>query len=302
MFRLAQISDVHLGHVPAMRFKDYATKRVIGYTNWRRNRAHLMTSDTLARLVDDMEGQKPNHIAVTGDLTNIALKEEFVNARRWLEELGPPEHVTAIPGNHDAYVPGAYRRFRRLWAPYMVSDDAEHVGDALFPFMRRKGQVAIIGVSSAVASAPFMATGRVGGSQTERLIPLLREARDEGLFRVVLIHHPPKLVDPGSSWRKLTDGKRFRATIERYGAELILHGHEHVRMMTAIQGAKGIVPVVGVPSGSGPAIGGLRAGGYALHDITESGNCYELTVTHRGYDKSGAIVETARTSFSVNRP
>ena len=37
-------------------------------------------------------------------------------------------------------------------------------------------------------------------------------------------------------------------------------------------------------------------------DIAESGACYELTVTHRGYDKSGAIVETARTSFSVNRP
>ena len=301
-FRLGHISDVHLGHVPNMRLRDYASKRVVGYTNWRRNRAHIMTTDSLDRLVDDMRSQSLDHIAVTGDLTNIALKEEFENARLWLEELGSPERVTAIPGNHDAYVPRAHHRFRRIWAPWMVSDDAEHVDKALFPFMRRKGQVALIGVSSAVASAPFMATGRVGESQTERMKALLREAGEAGLFRVVLIHHPPKLIDPNSAWRKLTDGKRFRAAVEECGAELILHGHEHVRMMTAIKGGSGIVPVVGVPAGSGPPLGGPRAGGYAIHEIAERGHCYELTVRHRGYDASGAISETARTSFSVNRP
>lgn len=302
MFRLGHISDVHLGFAPDMRLRDYASKRLVGYQNWRRHRRHAMTSDTLDRLVDDLEAQRPDHIVVTGDLTNIAMREEFENAREWLEDLGPPHKVTAIPGNHDAYVPGVHRLFRKLWAPWMVSDDAEHIGSALFPFMRRKGHVALIGVSTAVASAPFMATGRIGGHQTERLAKLLTEAKAEGLFRVILMHHPPKLIDPRSQWRKLTDGKRFRALIERLGAELILHGHEHVRMMTAIKGANGIVPVVGVPAGSGPAIGGPRAGGYAIHEIAENGPCYDLTVIHRGYAESGEIVETARVAFSVNRP
>jgi 3',5'-cyclic AMP phosphodiesterase CpdA len=184
----------------------------------------------------------------------------------------------------------------------MVSDDSEHVGRALFPFMRRKGNVALIGVSSAVASAPFMATGRVGERQTERLTELLHQAREEGLFRVVLIHHPPKMVDPTGQWRRLTDGRRFRAAVERYGAELILHGHEHIRMMTAIKGATGIVPVIGVPAGSGPTQGGPRAGGYALHEIRENKAAYELTVIHRSYKSPGEIVETARVSYSVNRP
>jgi 3',5'-cyclic AMP phosphodiesterase CpdA len=302
VFRLAHLSDVHLGAVPNLRLRDYASKRIVGYTNWRRNRKGAMTSETLDRLVADLQAHHPDHTVVTGDLTNIAMKEEFENARRWLEALGPPDRVTAIPGNHDAYVPRAHHRYRQLWAPWMVSDDSEHVGKALFPFMRRKGNVALIGISTAVASAPFMATGRVGERQTARLAALLREAQEEGLFRVVLIHHPPKLIDPNSQWRKLTDGKRFRTAVERYGAELILHGHEHVRMMTAIKGATGVVPVVGVPSGSGPAIGGPRAGGYALHEIAEKGNCYELTVVHRGYAQSGEIVETARVSYSVNRP
>jgi 3',5'-cyclic AMP phosphodiesterase CpdA len=302
MFRLGHLSDVHLGAVPRLRLRDLVSKRLIGYANWRRNRKHSMTGATLERLVADLKAQTPHHIVVTGDLTNIAMREEFENARRWLEELGPPEMVTAIPGNHDAYVPRAHHRYRTLWAPWMLSDDAEFVDKALFPFMRRKRHVALIGVSSAVASAPFMATGHVGSHQTERLMKLLGEAREEGLFRIILIHHPPKLVDPRNQWRKLTDGRRFRRAVERCGAELILHGHDHVRMMTAIKGATGVVPVVGVPSASGPAHGGPHAGGYALHEIKESGSGYDLTVLHRGFDSSGEIVETARVAYSVNRP
>lgn len=302
MFRLGHLSDVHLGVVPSLRLKDFVSKRFIGYTNWRRNRAHAFTSATLEHLVADLKAQHPDHIAVTGDLTNIARREEFENARAWLEELGPPDMVTAIPGNHDAYVPGAKRRYTRLWAPWMASDDAEFVGHALFPFMRRKGNVALIGVSSAVASAPFMATGRVGSEQTRRLRLLLDEARAEGLFRVILIHHPPKLVDRRNQWRKLTDGRRFRRAIERSGAELILHGHDHTRMMTAIKGANGVVPVVGVPAAGAPPTGGPRAAGYGLYEIAENGPHYELTVIHRGYSENGEIVETARVPYTVNRP
>lgn len=301
MFRIAHISDVHLGPVPTPRLRDLASKRLVGYANWRRNRANVMTSDTLDRLVEDLKAQQPDHIVVTGDLTNIALREEFENARRWLEYLGPPDRVTAIPGNHDAYVPGAHERFHALWAPWMASDDVAHVGAALFPFMRRKAHVALIGLSTARASAPFMATGRVGRRQTERLAELLRDAREEGRFRIVLLHHPPKLVDRRAALRRLTDGPRLRRAIRQQGAELILHGHEHVRSMTAIRGPDGSIPVVGVPAGSAPAGGGPEAGGFAIHEIRSRPGSYELTVIHRGFAAGGQIAETARSSFSVSR-
>jgi 3',5'-cyclic AMP phosphodiesterase CpdA len=302
MFRLGHLSDIHLGDVPPLRPKDYVSKRLIGYANWRRARANSLTSGSLDRLVADLKAQAPEHIAVTGDLTNIARREEFENARRWLETLGSPEEVTVIPGNHDAYVSGSERTYAALWAPFMLEDDAEHVGEAPFPFMRRKGDVALIGVSSAVASMPFMATGRVGEAQTARLSNLLEEARAEGLFRVVLIHHPPKLVKPRHRWRRLTDGRRFRRAIERSGAELILHGHDHVRSVTAIKGTTGPVPVVGVPAASAPPAGGRHAGGYAIHEISETRSGFDLTVIHRGYTEKGAIAETARAVFSVSRP
>ena len=66
----------------------------------------------LARIVGDLKAQAPDHIAVTGDLVNISLAAEYAPARAWLDALGPPQDVTLVPGNHDAYVRGAARGSR----------------------------------------------------------------------------------------------------------------------------------------------------------------------------------------------
>ncbi|MDQ0327540.1 3',5'-cyclic AMP phosphodiesterase CpdA [Rhodopseudomonas julia] len=306
MFRLAHISDVHLPALPQPRLRELASKRIIGYVNWRQNRKQAMTEGSLDLLTADIVEADPDHIVVTGDLTNLALRQEFENARLWLQALGPPTKVTAIPGNHDAYVPRAHHRYRALWAPWMrgdidETDDSEHIDRAIFPFMRRKGNVAIIGLSSAVASAPFMATGRLGRRQTARLETLLQEARDERLFRVVLVHHPPKLIDPGRALRRLTDGYRLRRAVERFGAELVLHGHDHIRAVTAIRGPHGTVPVIGVPAGSSGPSAGPKSGGYALHEVEESPDCWHLTVIHRCLDESGGVKEAMRVQFDIKR-
>jgi 3',5'-cyclic AMP phosphodiesterase CpdA len=76
---------------------------------------------------------------------------------------------------------------------------------------------------------------------------LLTETARRGLFRAVLIHHPP--VPGVVSWRKrLTDAANFRAVIKRRGAELILHGHVHRRSKTQLQTPAGSVPVISVPA------------------------------------------------------
>ncbi|MBZ8134849.1 metallophosphoesterase [Afifella sp. IM 167] len=303
MFRLGHISDVHLPAVPQPRLRELISKRIIGYANWHQNRRGAMTTGSLELLTADLQAAEPNHIAVTGDLTNLALRDEFENARLWLEALGPPAMVTAIPGNHDAYVPRAHHRYRRLWAPWMSNDSqAEFVGPAIFPFMRRKDGVALIGLSSAVASAPFMATGRIGRRQTERLEKLLAEAGEEGLFRVILIHHPPKLIDPRRTLRRLTDGHRLRRAVARHGAELILHGHDHIRSVTAVRGPKGAIPVIGVPAGSSGPAAGPKSGGYALHDIDDRGSAWRLTVRHRCFDEKGRVQEALSLNFDVRKP
>jgi 3',5'-cyclic AMP phosphodiesterase CpdA len=300
MFRLAHFSDVHLAPLPAPRLRDLVSKRLIGYANWRLNRAREMTAQSLDRLLADVRTHNPDHIVVTGDLANIALYDEFEAARRWLEMLGPPANVTVIPGNHDAYVPGAHRHYRRLWAPWMTGDDGDPGEDARFPFLRRRDGIALIGVSSAVASAPFMATGRIGPGQAEKLAVLLEETGAEGLTRVVLIHHPPKLMDWRGFTRRLTDAGRFRSVIQKAGAELVLHGHDHRATTITISGPDGPVPVAGAAAGSGPPGGGHKPGGYAIHEISTGKDAVQVTVIHRCFDADGAIVETARDRFALS--
>jgi len=305
MFRLAHFSDVHLAPLPSPRLRDLASKRLIGYANWCCNRAGKMTAQSLDHLLADMRSHNPDHIVITGDLANIALREEFEAARRWLELLGPPENVTVIPGNHDAYVPGAHRHYRRLWAPWMTGDDADPGEDARFPFLRRPMQhhegIALIGVSSAIASAPFMATGRIGPGQMEQLGILLKEAGGEGLARIVLIHHPPKILNFSGVTRRLIDARSFRETIQKSGAELILHGHDHRATTTTIPGPDGPVPVAGAAAGSGPPQGGHNSGGYAIHEISAGEEAFQVTVIHRGFNDNGEIVERARVRFALNR-
>src|SRR4051812_7325842 len=105
MFTLAHLSDIHLGPMPELSFRELASKRVTGYVNWHRNRRRVMFGDTLVSLVNDLKAQKPDHVAVTGDLVNLATKTEIVGAGLWLKDLGSPTEVSVIPGNHDAYVP-----------------------------------------------------------------------------------------------------------------------------------------------------------------------------------------------------
>ena len=112
----------------------------------------------LDTIVADLKPQTPDHIAVTGDLANIALPEEFTRGRHWLDRLGSPKDVTLVPGNHDVYVRGAEALAQHAWGDICAATTAP----AGFPFVRRRGPLALIGLSTAVPTAPFMATGRLG--------------------------------------------------------------------------------------------------------------------------------------------
>jgi 3',5'-cyclic AMP phosphodiesterase CpdA len=94
-----------------------------------------------------------------------------------------------------------------------------------------------------------MATGRLGSAQIDRLAALLDHCRGEGRFRVVLMHHPPQ-TSPGRRFKRLIDAPQLRATLQRHGAELVLHGHDHVHSVVYLDGPQRRIPAVGVPSAS----------------------------------------------------
>ena len=97
MFTLAHLSDPHLAPLPAPRWRELIGKRATGYINWQRRRRFIHDPAVLAKIVADLKAQAPDHIAVTGDIANIALPEEFTRGRAWLESLGAPSDVTRDP-------------------------------------------------------------------------------------------------------------------------------------------------------------------------------------------------------------
>lgn len=274
MFKLAHLSDLHIAPLPRPALHELMSKRMFGYVNWQRRRFQHQR-EMLDRLVADMLGHAPDHIAMTGDLVNIALPEEFRQARRWLDSIGDPAHITVIPGNHDAYVPFMRGPGFREWRPYMLANEsgAKFANGEVqeFPFVRVFGEIALVCLSSARPTLPGMASGWLGAGQIRRVGPVLDALGRDGFCRVVLIHHPPL---PGmTSWqRALHDAGAFRAVLDRHGAELVLHGHNHRAMIARFEGRGGPIPIIGASSASVPSEERAKRAGYNLFSIGRGGN------------------------------
>lgn len=300
-FVLAHLSDPHLAPLPRVRWPELMNKRLSGYFSWTQNRVRIHRRQVLDLLTADLAQQKWDHVAITGDLVNISLPAEFTAAAQWLRSLGPADRVTVIPGNHDAYVDVPWQQSLSLWADYMRGQRAPGEEDRPprvhddFPFTRRLGPVALIGTSTALPMPLFVAAGRLGPTQCERLAGQLRAAGADGLFRVVLIHHPP--FGGGAYKRKaLLDATAFQNVIAQAGAELVLHGHTHVSGLGRITTAAGSVPVFGVPSASAVKAGHKDAARYHLYTIRKEPDSWSLEIEIRelnaeasGFERQGRL-------------
>lgn len=303
VFTLAHLSDAHLGKLGLPRLDLLLSKRLLGFLSWHLRRKAIHEEPVLAALVADLHAAQPDHTVVTGDLVNISLPDEFVRAAAWLRDLGPPRDVSVIPGNHDAYVPIAWDRSLALWGDYMSSDGADGralpaAGHGDFPFLRRRGPLTIIGVTTAAPMPPHSAAGRIGADQMGRLAELLARTRQEGTCRVVLIHHPP-LPGPAANHKQLLDSAPFRAVIAAEGAELILHGHTHCSGLAHLPTPNGRAPVVGVPSASARPSHNKDHARYHLYRFTREGADWRIGVDVRGMN-TGQDRFSPENGFTLN--
>jgi 3',5'-cyclic AMP phosphodiesterase CpdA len=296
MFVLAHLSDPHLAPLPQPRAVELIGKRMTGYLNWRLRRSAHQRRDVLDAIVGDVATAAPDHIVVTGDLANLSLPAEYANGHEFLTRLGTPERVTVIPGNHDAYVRDGGQMFLSAWREFLAGDRASA---APFPFLRRRGPVAIVGLSTAVPTPFFFATGRLGNEQTARFDALLAELPSQQCFRIVLIHHAPAGERP---WlRRLEDAAAFRAIIARRGAELILSGHDHKAERNEIPGPGGPVPVIQVPSASAPVGDKYGAAAYNLYRIGGKPGGWTCELETRGLEADGKIGTLSRGELTGGR-
>ena len=220
--RLIHLTDPHLSSLQGLKFSALRGKRWSGYVSWRKNRQKKYLPAVLEKLCMAVRAENADQILVTGDLVQIGLQSEIEQATRWLTGLGPADRVMLVPGNHDVYAHGSAAEVYESWSEYLFP-----VGSSgHFPVMRKLGKLNLIGLSTAVVSPVFMATGKLESDQLEELARMLEAAAAEQQLTCVLIHHPPL---PGmTNWRKaLGNAQALQDVLERFPPALILHGHLH---------------------------------------------------------------------------
>lgn len=236
--RVAHFSDLHVLALDGVGTSRFLNKRFTGLVNLRLKREHKHRPGHVRAVAREVARVKPDHVVITGDLTNLALEQEFDAVKALLaEELGlDGEHVTVVPGNHDLYTRGAMKtqRFTRSLAEYMTSDLPELAASlplGQFPVVKLRGPLAIIGLSSAVPRPPLVASGELGRAQIEALARVLAHDEVKRRTPVLAFHHP--LHNPASPVKTWVEGLRDADDLDDVLSSvkrgLVLHGHLHRR-------------------------------------------------------------------------
>ncbi len=204
-----------------------------------------------------------DHVVISGDIVSTADPDDYFLAREIFSSLGllDSARLTVVPGNHDI-LGGPHRATDVLSFPrYIRSVDYEKnlglftrafeetidgvvplIHEKLFPFVKRAGPFAIIGLNSippwSLLENPLGTNGRIDEAQYEALKSRQSESAWEGSIPVIAVHHHFNDLDDGSAgdglWKKIesrTMRMRKRRKLLRLfssiGVKYVLHGHIH---------------------------------------------------------------------------
>ncbi len=278
--RIAHFSDLHVLALEGVSRTRLLNKRFTGWVNLKLKREHKHRPAYVRAIAREISRAKVDHVVITGDLTNLALEQEFEATRQLLEdELHlDAEHVTVVPGNHDLYTRGAMRtrRFTTFFERYMKSDLpdlAASIPLGSFPVVKLRGPLAIIGLSSAVPRPPLMASGQLGKEQLAALERMLDHPEVRRRTPVVALHHP--IHNPSSRVKTFVEGlwdaDKLVAALHRVDHALVLHGHLHGRMQRAVERVAGNILSVGATSASLHHADEHRMAGFNLYELDDAG-------------------------------
>ena len=167
-------------------------------------------------LLADLAAEKPDLVAVSGDLTQRARHHEFVAAREFIDRIGAP--VVAVPGNHDVSLYNLARRFLQPLARFH-----HYISPQEHPFFA-DAELAVLGLNTARPSK--FSNGRISHHQMDAIRELFAQVPGEH-FRVLVTHHP--LMPPLDAPERSIVGRAGRAlhAVADCGIDLLLTGHYH---------------------------------------------------------------------------
>jgi 3',5'-cyclic AMP phosphodiesterase CpdA len=215
--------------------------------------------------------EKPDAIAVTGDLTMRARSREFQAACDWILSLGAP--VTVEVGNHDLpyFNPierflTPYRRIRRI--ERLVERELDLPG------------VSIVSLKTTARAQWRLnwSKGYVGARALDKAVAAIAAIPDPQIV-LVAAHHP--LVEANTKGNALTkNGERALTELARSGATAVLTGHVHDPFDMIKETAAGPIRMIG----AGTLSRRLRSTPPSFNELTVNGRALGLRVRTFGED------------------
>jgi 3',5'-cyclic AMP phosphodiesterase CpdA len=192
--RIVHLSDLHFGH----------------------HDRHLA-----AGLTDEITGQSPDLVVVSGDFTQIGSTAEFAMAADFLRTLAAP--LFAVPGNHDVPARNLLRRFINPYGLYR-----RYIADEIEPVLELDG-VVLVGINTArrLRLGLNWAEGSINRGQLRRAREKF-EAAHSNSIRIVVAHHPLLQPNVAASMHTVKRADSALATFQKLGVRMVLSGHFHL--------------------------------------------------------------------------
>ncbi|MBT6223463.1 MAG: metallophosphoesterase [Rhodobiaceae bacterium] len=252
-YSISHISDLHLPIKKKPKYKELFNKRIIGFINWHLNRKNIHNDNIIKDLINDLKKQGSDHLIVSGDLINLSLEDEYINASKILKKISIPENISVVPGNHDCYIQMDFDKSIIHWKDYIKTDVVLSkyfkMKKNTFPYLKVRNEIALIGLSTAIPTLPFMCYGKIGKDQLIKLEDIFIYLSKKNYFKILILHHPIHKIGP-FNYKGLLDNDKLIKLLDDYNIELLLHGHLHKDSITYLKTKNSIIPCFGIPSSS----------------------------------------------------
>lgn len=241
--RIAHVSDVHLLERETGSRANYDLR--VRFLSFGRALDAQARRRRLARSLRKAFASGADHVIVSGDLTESGTLAQYEAFAEVLHEVAaPPERITLVPGNHDAYaVPDAWKRALDGPLARYREGAAGEPGKIV-----ERGGVAILPMDMACHQPVTRSAGLVTGDALERLEKRLSDPVTRTKPTLLVQHHPP-YAHASRAWQwidGLSGAARLMALLARFPDVHVMHGHLHKVVDRAFAGLK--MRIFGAPA------------------------------------------------------
>lgn len=160
----------------------------------------------------------PDIVVASGDFTQRAREEQFVEARDFLDRL-PAVPTVVVPGNHDVPL---YRLGERIFSPHKLY--RKYISEELDQVVRTDD--AVIAALDSTSPLRHITNGRIESEQLRFCQQAFTEATDDQV-RVVVAHHHFAPAPDYEGGEVMPHAKRAIDVFTSLKVDLILGGHLH---------------------------------------------------------------------------